>query len=386
MTRFGLQIALIVLFVFIARSSAIEQEQPTVANKQGPPVVTVDWVPMDTFATQQLDAYFTKQHKYRGFNGTVLVAQDGQIFKKAYGYQELRGRDREPLSTTTAFQLASVSKPITAVAALQLIERGYMRLEDTLTCLLPDFPYPDVTVEQLLTHRSGLPNYMYITDNNWSDHEQPMGMRDAYCILLDEQPHRYYRPGRTYDYSNTNYFLLAYLVEELTEQTFPEWVEEHIFTPADMQHSFVLNCGGYQTIPNVAIGSNVYRRSLPEYYLNSVYGDKSFFCSAEDLYKFDRALREGLLLSDDMQSKSYKPYSRWNYLYRSYGYGWRVTKNESDERIAFHTGWWRGYKTYFIRNLEQDEVLIVLSNSLRGGTFGVLELMRLWDTTKQPAV
>lgn len=380
MTRFGLQIVLIVLFVFIARSSAIESATPVPGPVTFPPVVAVDWIEMDTARQQQLDEYFSRQHQYRGFNGTVLVAQNGQIFKKAYGYQELRGKDKLPLSTNTAFQLASVSKPLTAVAALQLVEQGYVALEDTLTCLLPDFPYPDVTVHQLLSHRSGLPNYMYITDNNWADHEQPMSMQDAYCILLDEQPNRYYRPGRTHDYSNTNYFLLAYLVEELTPYTFPEWMQEFIFKPADMQQSFVLDCGGFQTIPNVAVGTDVYRRSLPEYYLNSVYGDKSLFASAEDLYKFDRALRQGLLLKAATKSLAYQPYNRWNYLYRNYGYGWRITKTDNDEQVAFHTGWWRGYKTYFIRNLTSDGVIIVLSNSLRGGTFGVLELMRLWQS------
>jgi len=334
---------------------------------------------MDSTDILRLDEYFTRQHKYRGFNGSVLVAKNGQIFKKAYGYKQLRGKDKEPLATNTAFQLASVSKPLTAVAVLQLVEQGYVSLDDTLTCLLPDFPYQGVTVHQLLSHRSGLPNYMYITDNNWEDHEQPMSMEDAYCILLDEQPHRYYRPGRTHDYSNTNYFLLAYLVEQLTPYTYPEWMQEYVFKPADMQQSFVLDCVGFQTIPNVAVGSDVYRRSLPEYYLNSVYGDKSVFSSVEDLYKFDRALREGLLLNEDSKALAYTPYNRWNYLYRNYGYGWRITKNDAGEKVVFHTGWWRGYKSYFIRNLESDEVIIVLSNSLRGGTFGVLELMRLWN-------
>lgn len=378
MTKFGLQIALIVLFVFIARSSAVETARPTNSVVAAPSVVTIDWLEMDSSRQHTIDRYFSQQHKYRGFNGAILVAEDGLVFKKSYGTQTLRGREKAPITTTTAFQLASVSKPLTAVATLQLVEQGYLTLEDTLSCLLPDFPYPDVTVHQLLSHRSGLPNYMYITDDNWDDHEAPMTMEDAYCILLDEQPNRYYRPGSRYDYSNTNFFLLAYLVETVTPYTYPEWLATHIFKPADMQHSFVLDCAGFQTIPNVAIGTDVYQRKLPEYYLNTVYGDKSIFSSVEDLYKFDQALRQGLLLKPETEALAYAPYNRFNYLYRSYGYGWRVTKDTNGDRVAFHTGWWRGYKTYLIRNLTNDKVIIVLSNSLRGGTFGVLELMRLW--------
>lgn len=380
MRRFGLQIALIVLFVFIARSSAVETARPSSSVVAAPSVVTIDWLEMDSTRQQAIDNYFSRQHKYRGFNGAILIAEDGLVFKKSYGTQTLRGREKAPITTATAFQLASVSKPLTAVATLQLVEQGYLTLEDTLSCLLPDFPYPDVTVHQLLSHRSGLPNYMYITDDNWNDQEAPMTMEDAYCILLDEQPNRYYRPGGTYDYSNTNYFLLAYLIETVTPYSYPEWLANHIFKPADMQHSFVLDCAGFQTIPDVAIGTDVYQRNLPEYYLNTVYGDKSIFSSVEDLYKFDQALRQGLLLKPETEALAYAPYNRFNYLYRSYGYGWRVTKDTNGNQVAFHTGWWRGYKTYFIRNLTSDKAIIVLSNSLRGGTFGVLELMRLWSS------
>lgn len=390
MTRFSLNFLLILLFVVIARPSSVERVEPVVSPQQITMPLEVSWQSMDTKAATYLDNYFTRQHRIRGFNGTVLVSKNGKVFKKAYGYKKLRGERTDTLSTSTAFQLASVSKPVTAIAVLQMVEQGYVHLEDTLSCLLPDFPYPNVTVHQLLTHRSGLPNYLYITDPLWADHSAPMHMQDAYCALLDAQPTRYYRPGSRYNYSNTNYFLLAYLVERLTPYTFPEWVQRNIFSPAGMKQSFVLDCGGFQTIPNVAIGSDVYRRSLPEYYLNSVYGDKSLFSSVEDLYRLDQALREGRLLTESMKTLAYKPYSRYNYLYRSYGYGWRVTKNEQDEKIAFHTGWWRGYKSYYIRNLEENSVIIILSNSLRGSTFGVLELMRLWDAPamqddKQPA-
>lgn len=347
--------------------------------------LNVAWSPVDPVTAGYFDDYFTQRQRSAGFNGAVLIARGGKVFSNAYGYREIRSRDKEPLTTNTPFQLASVSKPITAVAVLQLVEQGYCRLDDEVACLLPDFPYQGITVHMLLSHTSGLPNYLYMTDERWPDGEQPMTQKDAYCIMLDAEVPAYYRPGRRFDYSNTNYFLLALLVEELTGQTFPDYVEANIFRPAGMAHSFVLDCYGYQTIPGVAIGSDAYRRNLGEYYLNSVYGDKSLFSTVEDLYRFDQALRKGYLLNTDMQSLAYQPHSRWNNLGRSYGYGWRIIREDQSSMVVFHTGWWQGFKTYFIRDLKQDLTIIVLSNSLRGSTLGILELLNLMNQAA-PAV
>lgn len=339
--------------------------------------LNVAWTPVDPYTANYFNDYFSQRQQSAGFNGAVLIAREGKVFSNSYGYREVRSNNKEPLTTTTPFQLASVSKPITAVAALQLVEQGYCRLDDEVACLLPDFPYKGVTVHMLLSHTSGLPNYLYMTDERWPDGEQPMTQQDAYCIMLEAEVPVYFRPGRRFDYSNTNYFLLALLVEELTGQSFPDYLEANIFRPAGMSHSFVLDCYGYQTIPGVAIGSDAYRRNLGEYYLSSVYGDKSLFSTVEDLYRFDQALRKGYLLNTDMQSLAYQPHSRWNNLGRSYGYGWRIIREDESSQIVFHTGWWQGFKTYFIRDLKQDLTIIVLSNSLRGGTLGILELIAL---------
>ena len=378
MQKTGFFISLLVVFLLSTRS-VTSYQAPEMPHPR-PVVASADPVSFnfDSTTIAGIDHYFSKQHKSGRLNGTVLVAKAGKVFSQAYGYTTLRGRNREPLQVNTAFQLASVSKPITAIAVLQLVEEGKLQLHEDIRSYLPDFPYEGITVHLMLSHRSGLPNYLYLTDHHWPASEQPMVMQEAYDILTHNPPGRYFRPNRRFDYSNTNYFLLAYLVEQVSGQSFGSFLKENIFEPAGMKDAFVLDCAGYMSIPNTACGTDEYGRLMKQdYYLNTIYGDKSIFASVEDLYMLDRALRDGLLLSPTLQALAYKPLNRWDGAARSYGYGWRLMKQPGGGKIAFHTGWWQGFRTYFIRHLDEDATVIVLTNTLRGGGLGVWELLDL---------
>ncbi|MDX5437422.1 MAG: beta-lactamase family protein, partial [Pontibacter sp.] len=160
----------------------------------------------------QLDSIFTYLHKRRGFNGTVLVTKyDQVIYKGAFGYTDFQRKDS--LHTTTAFQLASVSKQFTAMAVMMLKEQGKLRYEDSVQQYIPGFPYQGITIRQLLTHRSGLSNYTYFSDELWPDRRVPITNEDVLQLMEEHQPAVYYLPDTHFDYSNTGYALLASIVE-----------------------------------------------------------------------------------------------------------------------------------------------------------------------------
>ena len=165
----------------------------------------------------QVDSLFRHLHKKKGFNGTVLVTKYDQIiYRGAFGYADFKTKDT--LSTQTVFQLASVSKQFTAVAVMMLKEQGKLNYDDSLQVYIPDFPYKGITIKQLLTHRSGLPNYTYFSDKLWPDRKVDLNNDDVLSMMAVHKPNIYYQPDRTFSYSNTGYALLASVVEKATRK------------------------------------------------------------------------------------------------------------------------------------------------------------------------
>ncbi len=327
---------------------------------------------------EELGRYFTRKNKYNGFNGTVLYAVDGKIeFAKAYGYADLRKKDS--LKLESSFQLASVSKPITSLAVLLLVEQGQVGLEDSLQVYFPDFPYHGITIRHLLTHRSGLPNYMYFCDSIWTNWEVPITNRDVLNIMIKDQPKVYYPPDRRYNYCNTNFALLALLVEQVSEMSFDLYVKSRIFLPLDMQDAQIYNKSitpvNYQAVK----GYTGYRREADNTYLNGVVGDKGVYASVLDLFKLDQALQTGKLISHDLLDKAYEPQHKDLWKSDNYGLGWRINDSDPGNKVVYHTGWWKGFRSYFIRELGARKTIIVLTNTDRSGRLGLAELRGLVD-------
>ncbi|MBT3244702.1 MAG: beta-lactamase family protein [Bacteroidetes bacterium] len=327
-------------------------------------------------AIARLDRYFTRRNKYNGFNGTVLYAVDGEVqLAEAYGYGDLRKRDS--LSIESSFQLASVSKPITALATLILVDQGLINLNDTIQNFFPDFPYKGITVQLLLNHRSGLPNYMYFADSVWPDQNIPISNRDVLNLLTEHHPERYYPPDRRYNYSNTNYALLALIIEEVSDIAYELFVKTKIFIPLDMQNSLVYNKKVTPLNYNQVKGYHSGRRIADNTYLNGVIGDKGIYSSAIDLYKLDVALQNGSLVSLELLDKAFQPQHKDLYQWDNYGLGWRINAADPNNKIVYHSGWWKGFRSYYIRELGTRKTLIVLSNTARTSFLGTSELRSL---------
>jgi CubicO group peptidase (beta-lactamase class C family) len=308
----------------------------------------------------QLDTFFENMHKKRGFNGTVLVAQHGHIiYKGAFGYADLRKKDS--LTTNTAFQLASVSKQFTAMAIMILRERGLLKYEDEVQKFYPEFPYKGITVRMLLTHRSGLPDYTYFSEDYWKDRNKFLSNQEVISMMAKHQPKPYHLPDKRYDYSNTGYSVLAAIVEKASGMQFENFMQKEVFKPLGMNHTWVYNGNNTALTEKIATGYTAGRRVVPNSYLNGATGDKGVYSTVEDMFKWDRALYSSKLVKATTLEEAFQPANK-EMKKENYGYGWRLKTLDCGQPVVYHGGWWHGYKSYFMRNRKDQSTVIVLSN------------------------
>jgi CubicO group peptidase (beta-lactamase class C family) len=318
-----------------------------------------------------IDSIFSRLHKRNLFNGCVMYAEKGRlVFEGAYGYSDIR--HKEELTVNSAFQLASVSKMFTAMAIMILKERGKLDYDDLVIKYIPELPYTDVTIRELLTHRSGLPRYMSLADHEWPDKKIPINNEDVIALLVKYHPSPYFSPDNGFHYCNTNYALLASVVERISGETFDRFMAENIFKPLKMDHSFIYNMNGDTTVPfyiPVGVPGHRYRRwrpvKEPNDYLNGVMGDKGVYTTVDDMFKWDQSLWDHTLVSDSTLEEAFSPGSpKYWKRNKNYGFGWRIKENRPD--AVYHFGWWKGFRSYFIRDLKQEKSIVVLTNVDRG--------------------
>jgi CubicO group peptidase (beta-lactamase class C family) len=312
-------------------------------------------------ANKEIDAFMQNLHKRSGFNGNVLIAKKGEIiYKNSFGWADYLRRDS--LKLTSNFELASVSKPLTATGIMLLVDQGKLKLDQTVTDFFPDFPYQDVTIRQLLTHYSGLPNYIYFTDDKWPDKRKGMSNRDVIDLLIKFKPARFNAPGNRFLYNNTNYMMLASIIEKVSGQTFTVFMQQNVFQPAGMKNTAVLSKAEYEKIPTDVVGHDkIWRRSVVQNFHDGPVGDKGIYSTIEDLFLFDRALQDGRILSQSTQDSSYIGYGKPINSVFNYGYGWRLYE-KGEHVVAYHTGWWHGFKNLYIRDLKNDITIVLLTN------------------------
>mgnify|MGYP001356942442 CR=1 FL=1 len=331
-------------------------------------------------ADPRLDDFMQRLHRRSGFNGNVLIAKNGKIlYQNAFGWADYLMKDS--LEITSQFELASVSKPLTATGVLRLWEEGKIRLEQTVDEFFPDFPYPGVTIKQLLTHRSGLTNYLYFTDKReiWPDRTKGMSNQDVMALLAKHKPDRYGAPDGRFFYNNTNYMVLAAIVEKVTGQDFAVYMQENVFGPAGMKHTAVYSKAVYEKIPTDVVGHDkVWRRSVVQNFQDGPVGDKGIYSTVQDLFLFDRALRDGRLLKPETLDSAYAGYSDPVKTLFNYGYGWR-TFDPGNHKVVYHTGWWHGFRNLYIRDLKKDITIVLLANMANGSLLHLDELYKILE-------
>jgi CubicO group peptidase (beta-lactamase class C family) len=261
-----------------------------------------------TLLAYQLDTFFKNKYVRGGFNASVLVTKGKEVlYSGNFGYENFATKDT--LSSQSSFQLASVSKPFTATAILYLVDQDKLSLDDTLGSFFPDFPYRKITIRDLLCHRSGLPNYLHFGEKLWTDKASYM-TNDNLVALMKKYPaiEGTTRPNTHFQYCNTNYALLASIVEKVSGKRFPVFMQETFFTPLGMTNTWIRDVQA----PNdktIAISYNskwVVQKDDP---FDGVYGDKGLFSSAKDMYKWNLAFYENNILNEQTQIAAYAPRS-----------------------------------------------------------------------------
>lgn len=321
----------------------------------------------------QVNSVFTKLKKRTTFNGVVLYAEKGRIvFEGTYGNKDVRKRKGE-FKIDDVFQLSSVSKMYTAEAIMILHSRGLLDYDVDIRTYIPEFPYEGITTRMLLTHRSGLSRYETLADEHWPNRRVSFTNDDMIEYYAKYKPSPYAAPDRTFHYCNVNYAMLANIVEHVSGMGFAEFMRREIFEPTGMKKSFIYDMPRGEKVPTYLPDSCVQGyyvgrrrpRQAENEYLNGVKGDKIMFSCVEDMYRFWIAVDYGLLVPDSIQAEAFKPGSPVKKKKKdNYGFGWRMSKKHPD--CFYHFGWWKGYRSFYLRNNRDDRVLIILTNTDKG--------------------
>jgi CubicO group peptidase (beta-lactamase class C family) len=306
----------------------------------------------------------------------IVVVRDGRpILKKTVGLANVA--DRLPITERTLFDLASVSKPITGLAVLHLIERGRLDLDAAVSSVVPEFRVPvrgrPITIRDLLQHTSGLRDYT--SDYPGSDQVFAKLTTEGHVEWLNTTRPKS-APGVRFEYNNSNYTLLARVVERVTSRTFADFMKRRILRRARMRASFVYD--GTAALPPLAAEGYIVRgaRARPSQFLTNIAGDGNVYTSVRDLTVFLRRLTAGRIVRERTLDQAWtngrldngRPIKDGGV---GYGLGWEV---EGDLRS--HTGSWAGTSTYLSIDTAIGLGVAVLSNDENFDTYRLGESIR----------
>lgn len=317
-----------------------------------------------------ISSFFDSTLNRHGFNGGILIAKDGQvIYEKYNGF--IDQQKKENLTDSSAIHIASTSKTFTAIATLRLVQENKISLNDDIQKFFPGLPYPGITVKMLLNHRSGLPNYIYfISESKW-DKNKMVTNEDVLEFLYTKQPRKSFNPDTRFSYSNTNFVLLAMIIEKVTGKPFPQYMKDTYFEPLQMNHTYVCTVADEATairsfMPNGRIWDNDN--------LEGTYGDKNIYSTPKDLLKWDQALYTEQLVSKSWLDSAFTPYSLERPSVHNYGLGFRMLLLPNGKKVIYHFGRWHGFNAAFARLTDEKATVIILGNKFNRNIYRAANL------------
>lgn len=302
-------------------------------------------------------------HKYRQFNGSVLVAENGKIiYKGAYGQANMEWNI--PNTPDTKFRLGSITKQFTATVIMQLVEQGKIKLDAKLTDYLPDYRKDTgekITIHHLLTHTSGIPSYTGQPGFFQNVSRNPYKVDDF--VKQYASGDLEFEPGSKYRYNNSGYFLLGAIIERVTGKPYEQVLQQNIFDPLGMKNT------GYDHYNTILSKRASGYGKTPDSYTNAPYLDMSIpyaagslYSTVEDLYLWDQALYTDKVLSAQSKALMYKPFLE------NYAYGWAVTnasfkQNDQPVQVISHDGGINGFTTTIVRFPKEKNLIVMLDNT-----------------------
>jgi len=318
---------------------------------------------------ERLDSLFAAQ---KDFSGVVLIAENSKpVYYKAFGYREFE--NQIPLQISDIFELASVSKQFTAMIIMMLKEKGLLNYDDSVSKYL-QIPYKGMTIRNLLTHTSGLPDYQEIMDKYW-DKSKVAGNPDCIEYLNKYAPPKHFEPGEKYEYSNTGYMLLASIAEKASGKDFIEMCRSWIFRKLKMKSTDIRTLEEKKATKNFAIGhiyveernkwirADSFPSSNYTIWLGNRKGPGRISSTAADLLKWDEALYTNKLVMQSTLRDAFTPMKLNNGSFSDYGFGWELFNDPVAGKIVQHNGDNPGYKTQIVRLIDKKKTIIVLNNN-----------------------
>lgn len=307
--------------------------------------------------SQKLDELMSAYAQNREFNGNVLIAQSGKILlEKGYGFQNLEKKLNN--TSATLYPIASITKTFTSTLILKLAELKKLSLQDKLSKYYPDYPKGDsITIENLLTHTSGIFNYT--EDNDFMFNESGKHATEQKILSLFKNKPLDFAPGTGWNYSNSGYSLLGYIIEKVTKMSYYSAIRKYIFEPSGMSNSGFNFVG--LPVERKALGyysdsGKDYNKLAPLEDSSVVFAAGAIYSSVNDLYKWHQALQKNQIISKNALDKAYTP------IKKNYGYGW-IIDSLYQKRIVSHSGGLPGYRSNFARVIEDDICIILLNNT-----------------------
>lgn len=320
----------------------------------------------DKETIQKLEEYMDALVEYENFNGSILLAKEGEILlNKGYGYADLSQRIEN--KSQTRFGIGSLTKQFAAFASLKLSEEGLLNLEDKVSKYLPDFPHgDDISIYNLLTHTSGLVGYTDVEEFLSVDitNRDPNKMLD-----LVRDMDLLFSPGETFQYSNTNYLAIGMIIEKISGESFEEYLGT-IVKPLGMDDTgLIFGERGGRNDATPYSGYLEIAEIDDDLVTSQAYAAGSIYSTVEDLYRWDRALRSGEILKKEVLDDMFKEQVAIPGA-GSYGYGWMIDESDMGKEI-YHGGNTMGFTAYMGNLVEEDLTVIILSNV---GVFNTDEL------------
>jgi CubicO group peptidase (beta-lactamase class C family) len=388
MSFFSKNVFLPAIFLLSIQACSSHNSDKTAANLPERAKMDTSILKYDpTNADKRIDDFMQDLHNHHGFNGNVLVAKHGKIlYENAIGWADYLRKKK--LTIQSQFELASVTKTMTSTAIMMLMEQGKLKLTQNVKEFFPNFPYDGVTIKLLLTHRSGMMNYVYFTDDVYrKEHRnQSKGISnlDEMNLIAEYKPARFNKPDVRFLYNNSNFMVLGSIIEKVSGKPYAQFMKENVFIPAGMKHTAVYSKANYDKIPVDVVGHDrgQWKYSVAQNFLDGPVGDKGIYSTVGDLYLFDHALRTGVLLKKATMDSAYVPRNPWLHGHFSYGYGWRIFEAPG-QQVIYHTGWWHGFRHIYLRDMKNDITIVLLSNLANGS---LLKLDGLFNLVGMPVV
>jgi len=309
-----------------------------------------------------IDNWLEKLSAEKKFNGGVLFTKNGAaILAKTYGFTNSKKSER--LDNNSSFRLASISKQFTAIGIMLLKERNQINYDDLISAYIKDFPYQKVTIRNLLNQTSGIPDVYIELAENEKDKIKILTNKKALDLLIRNRPEPNFEPNEKFEYSNTNYIILARIIELVSNRSFENFMKDNLFIPLGMNNTRVWNLSsekttfegktdGFKNIAGKAI-------EIKPNFVDGVAGDDGVFSSINDFIIWDNFWYKNDLISEENIKEAFKKPTLNNGEFSNYGFGWIII----NEDIVMHKGAWLAAKTYYVRNTKKKTSFVLLDNS-----------------------